>query len=47
MQYKKLKSFNLIQINNQILVMDLIYILSLIPGLRDENNMINVKIIIN
>ena len=38
MQYKKLKSSNLTQIDVKTLVMDLTSILSLIPGLRDENN---------
>ena len=38
MQYKKLKSSNLTQIDAKTLVMDLTSILSLIPGLRDENN---------
>ena len=38
MQYKKLKSSNLIQIDTKTLVMDLTSTLSLILGLKDENN---------
>ena len=35
-QYKKSKSSNLTQIDTKTLVIDLIFILSLISGLRDE-----------
>ena len=38
MQYKKLKSSNLTEINAKTLIIDLISILSLILGLRDEKN---------
>ena len=37
-QYKKLKSSNVTQIDAKALFMDLTSILSLIPSLRDEEN---------
>ena len=46
-QYKKLKSSNLTQIDAKTLIMDLTSILSLISSLRDEKKMISVKVIIN
>ena len=46
MQYKKLKESNLTQINTRILVMDLTFIFSLIPSLRDDR-MLSVKVIVN
>ena len=46
MQYKKLKSSNLTQINGKTPIMDLTFILRLIPSLRDEKKIINAKIII-
>ena len=47
MQYKKLKSPNLTQIDVKTLVMDLISILSLILDLRDEKKIVSAKVIIN
>ena len=46
MQYKKLKESNLTQIDTRILVMDLTFIFSLIPSLRDDR-MLSVKVIVN
>ena len=46
-QYKKLKSSNLTQIDAKTLIMDLTSILSLISSLRDEKKMISVRVIIN
>ena len=46
-QYKKIKSSNLTQIDAKTLIMDLTSILSLISSLRDEKKMISVKVIIN
>ena len=47
MQYKKLKSSNLTQIDVKTLIMDLTTILSLILDLRDEKKVISAKVIIN
>ena len=47
MQYKKLKSSNLTQIDVKTLIMDLTTILSLILDLRDEKKVISAEVIIN